>query len=131
MSAEVAKLLAQQRAQRESWCELRPAGDGKPQLRVLLLRPLEGETHRFTRRPDQAYASLMHDLVSDYAVGWEGFSAAELLGPANGSSDPLPFASALWAAFSLDRSDWILAAFNHLVAAINAHNEAREAAAKN
>jgi len=126
-AALIAKLLAQ----RDSWCELRAAADGKPALAVQLRRPAEAELPDFRRREGQAMHQLLTDAVCRQAVGWRGFSEAELLGAAIGSSDELAFDADLWATVVRDRQDWISTAAAHLMEQINAHATARAAAEKN
>lgn len=113
-SALVLKLLAQ----RESWVELEP---GK---RVRIRRPAEAQLPRFR-------AGLTPELLAGVVVGWEGFSEADLLGAAVGSSDPLPFAPDLWATVAEDRVEYLQKIADALTAAITAHIEARGLAEKN
>lgn len=117
-------LIKQLQAQRESWCELAPAANGKPALEVLLRRPPEAELGSFLRGVSIA-------AVRSYAVNWRGFTEATLLGEAVGSADVLPFDAALWSEVVGDRAAWANACATHLADAIKAHLDRKEAVAKN
>lgn len=130
MSAEqtlIRKLLAL----RESWCELKPAADGKPALEVLLRRPSEDELPEFKPQGGKTMQQLLTTAVCKQAVNWRGFTEADLLGAAVGSSDEVPFSPAVWDVVVRDRMGWIDACSTHLMQQITQHIEQREAAAKN
>ena len=113
-SALVAKLLAQ----REAWVELE---SGK---RVRIRRPAEAQLHKYR-------GGLTAELLAGLAVGWEGFTEADILGPALGASDPLPFAPDLWATLLEDRVDWLQRVAEGMSTAVQQHVAARGLAEKN
>lgn len=129
--ATTSSLIARVLAQRDSWLTLREAAEGKPALRVQLRRPPEGEFHRFSGRPGVSRSQQMAELVPAYTVGWEGFTEAELLGPAVGASSPVPFDAELWAVVLLDNLEWLGACANHLTGLVSQYLAARETATKN
>lgn len=124
-------LLAKVLAARETWCELRAAGDGKPALRVCIRRPPETDFPRLRRLGGVNGQAETLALVSEYAVGWDGFSEAELFGAAVGSSDPLPFDSAAWGEIVRDRVEWVSACIGHIAEEVNTYIQKKGAAAKN
>ena len=115
---DLAALIARMDAQRSFWAAL---PDGK---RVQMRRPLETEFGRFR-------GGVTVEHVAEYACGWEGFTEADLLGPAIGSSDPLPFEPALWARVVRDRVAYVKPAAQEMVKAIDAHLATRATTAKN
>jgi hypothetical protein len=129
--SSTAALIAKLQAQRESWCELRPAGDGQPRLAVRLRRPPEAELPELRAREGRSLQQQLAQAVCDCAVGWDGFTEAELLGAALGSSDPLPFDAAVWAEVVRDRQGWMVLAAAHLTEQINTHLASRAAVEKN
>jgi len=42
-----------------------------------------------------------------YASGWSGFTEADVLGAAIGSSDPIDFDADLWIEMAADKSEWL------------------------
>lgn len=124
-------LLAKVLAARETWCELRPASDGKPALKVLLRRPPEADFPRMRNLTGAAGRMQSLELIADFTVGWDGFSEAELFGAAVGSSDPLPFDEAAWPEIVRDRVDWVNACVAHLAKEVKAYIDKKDAAAKN
>ena len=130
MSA-AAQLIERLRAQRDSWCVLREAGDGEPELAVCLRRPTEAELPAYRPAQGQTMHQLLTDAVCRTAVGWRGFTEAELLGAAIGSSDPLEFSADLWAEAVRDRVEWVNACAGHLMEQINRHLEAKAERQKN
>lgn len=113
-----AGLVARIQAQRESWVELAP---GK---RVRIRRPAEAQLARFRN-------GITVDHLAECVVGWEGFTEADLLGPAVGASDALPFAPELWGEVVRDRMDWVGTLAEALAEVISAHLAQRAATAKN
>lgn len=113
-----AALIAQMDAQRQQWVELEP---GK---RVRFQRPLETEFYRFR-------LGVTVDHICEYVNGWEGYTEADLLGAAIGSSDDVEFDSALWARLARDRSEYIAPVARAIADAITAHLAAKDSAAKN
>lgn len=126
-SQTIARLLKQ----RESWCTLRPAEGESPELAVCLRRPPEVDLKALTTDDGRVRRDALSAMVSSAAVNWKGFTEAELLGAAIGSSDPLEFDHALWIEVVRDRAEWQAACEAHLVARINEHLEARAAQRKN
>jgi len=124
-------LIAQILGQRDSWCVLRPAADGKPVLRVKLRRPPETDLGRFGKGGDQPFQERMRAAVVDAAQDWEGITEEDLLGESIGGSDLVPFDRELWAVVIADRSAWLAACTAHLVDEIQAHLQRRAAVEKN
>ena len=126
-------LVARLLALRDSWLDLRPAGEGRPALRVQLRRPPEDQWSRLNlsgRRGAERNRQAC-DLIADYTVDWDGFSEAELLGAAIGSSDPLPFHPEVWRLQVQDNGAWAEACYAHLLKLVEQHIAQRGAAAKN
>lgn len=126
------RLLAQMRTQRLRWVELEPAADGRAAKRVQILRPPENDVADFvTSTPDGRF-TLQADLahVHRYTVGWDGFTEADLVGPA-GSGDAVAFAPELWRAVAEDRLAWLRLVAQALLDAMVEHRAARAADAKN
>jgi len=111
-------LIARMDAQRSRWVAL---PDGK---RVQFRRPLETEFGKFR-------SGVGVDHLCEYVCGWEGFSEADLLGSAIGSSDPLPFSAELWARVVRDRLEYVRPVATEVVAAITEHLAEKDAIAKN
>lgn len=111
-------------ASRESWCELAPAADGKPAQRVKLRRPPQMEIARLR-------GGVTQDEVLAAAVDWDGFTEADLLGPAVGASDPVPFSAEVWSAYVLDNVAALSLAAKHLQGEISAHLKRLDATRKN
>lgn len=124
-------LIAQIRAQRDSWCVLRQAGDGLRALRVKLRRPAETELGRFARSGEQSYQDRMRAAVVEAAQDWEGVTEEDLLGASIGGSDLVPFDSQLWAEVIVDRADWLATCTAHLVESIQQHMDRRGLIEKN
>lgn len=114
----VAALIARMDEQRSRWVAL---PDGK---RVQVRRPLQTEM--------RAYVSgVSVDQAVQQVCAWEGFSEADLLGAAIGSSDPLPFDRALWDRIARDRVDYIRAVAGTIADLLNEYITTLEAAGKN
>ena len=126
-----AVLIQRLQAQRESWCELEPAADGQPAKRVRLRRPVETEISEMRSQPGKSMLQVITESVCRYAVGWEGITEADLLGPAQGSSDAVPFSPELWVEVVRDRMEWVDAAGAHLMQQVAEHLERKASAAKN
>lgn len=114
----VAALIARMDAQRARWV---PLPDGK---RVQIRRPLQTELRKFV-------GGVSLDHMCEYSCGWEGFSEADLLGAAIGSSDPLPFDAALWSRVLRDRVDYVEPIAQAMVAAIDEYLQTVGKAEKN
>lgn len=115
----VAALIARMDAQRTRWV---PLSDGK---RVQIRRPLETEMREFIG------GIVTVDHVCRYTCGWEGFTEADLLGAAIGSSDAVPFDAALWSRVVRDKVDYVPPVAQAIVAAIDEHLQAIGEATKN
>lgn len=122
--SEQAALIAQLLAAREHWVDLAP---GK---RVKLRRPMEGDLEGMFRGTPRRFTVALED-VQKYAVDWQGFTEADLLGQSIGSSDPLPFSAEVWALAVGDNLDWLQEARKGLEGILAARIEARLAAAGN
>lgn len=117
-AVDVAGLLARRAAERLHWVDVEPG------------------CALHVRRPTQTDMVLMRgqagrDLFAAYAaqvVGWRGFTAAVIGGPAD---KPLPFSDAVWAALWPDRVDWVATLGERLPELFLQHQVAREAAEKN
>lgn len=83
MSEATDRVIERLRASRTHWVDL-PAGK-----RIQYLRPPE------TELPLLRHGVRLEHVIQ-YVVGWEGYSEALLLGASVGSSDPLPFETALF-----------------------------------
>lgn len=116
MSTE--RLIKQILAKREGWVVL-DAG-----LRVKIRRPAEAEMARFD-------GGLTFDVVSRCVVDWDGFTEADLLGPAIGASDAVPFDAELWAVVAQDHMDWFKPISTALLDAIRTHLGTRADVEKN
>jgi hypothetical protein len=121
------RLITQLRAQRQSWVELEP---GK---QVQIIRPPEVDISAFLGGGAGGGRAISVGLaqVCQYVTGWQGVTEADLLGAAVGSSDAVPFDSALWAEVVADRGDWLNTVAQALLAAIVQHFEAKAAVEKN
>jgi hypothetical protein len=111
-------LVQQLRSQRESWAEVAP---GK---RIKIRRPQEAQMFRFR-------GGISAALAVEFVVGWEGITEADLLGASLASQTPAVFSPELVSEVLLDRMDWVEAVSVELRRAIEAHIEAKAAAAKN
>ena len=113
-----AALIARMEEQRTRWATL---PDGK---RVQFRRPLETELSKFRSGVD-----IEH--LCEYVCGWDGFTEADLLGPAIGASDAVAFTPKLWARLVRDRIDYVQPVAQAMVAAITEHLASKAATAKN
>lgn len=118
MTIEAQALIARIRAQRESWLEVEP---GK-ELRIR--RP--AETRMLTLRNGVSLESAVECVVD-----WRGLTEADLLGAAIGSSDPLPFDSALCLEVVADRVAWLEKISTRLVEQVVAFIAKKDDAVKN
>ena len=124
-------LIAQILGQRDSWCVLRAAADGKPALRVKLRRPPETELHRFAKSGAEPYHDRVRTAVVEAAQDWDGFTEEDLLGESIGGSDLVPWSQGLWAVVIADRAEWLGKCTAHLFDAIQQHMERQGQLAKN
>lgn len=122
--SEHAALIAQLLAAREHWIDLAP---GK---RVKFRRPMEGDLEGMFRGTPRRFTVALED-VQKFAVDWQGFSEADLLGQGIGNSDALKFDAQVWALAVGDNLDWLQEARKGLEGILAARIEARLAAAGN
>lgn len=118
MATDVQALLARMAAQREAWADL---GGGK---RLKYHRPPEVELPRLA-------AGVGLDQVVQYACGWEGFTEADLLGAAVGSSDAVPFDAQLWRAYVQDHAQALQAAAQAMADTVTQYLQGKADTAKN
>lgn len=116
--SETQRVLEALRKQRLHWVDL---GDG---LRVQFRRPLEAEL-------PQLRGGVYVEQVCSYVQGWEGFTEATILGEAVGASDPVEFSADLWAEYVRDHSEYVKKIARAIADTVEAHIEAKLAAAKN
>jgi hypothetical protein len=111
-------LLAKMASQREAWVDL-PGGQ-----RLQYRRPPEVELPRLA-------GGVTPELVVEYACGWDKFTEADLLGAAVGSSDSVPFAPELWAAYVRDNSEVLQVVAMAMAKTVTDYLLQRQAEAKN
>lgn len=129
MSAQ--QLIERLRAARNGWCVLREADGDMPELAVCLRRPSEVELQGLRPVPGRDINDTLAEAACSSAVDWRGFTEAELLGAAIGSSDPLPFDAALWREVVRDRMEWLVKCTNHLMDVVREHLRLKAEQAKN
>lgn len=116
------ELIAKLDEQRTRWIDL---PDGK---RLQVRRPLETDGDALSGlRTSRAVATALCEFV----VGWSGFTEADLLGAAIGSSDAADFDKALCLRVVRDRLDYVVALGEHILAVVQEHEAAKASAAKN
>lgn len=120
------RLIQQLRDQRKRWITLE---EGR---RVQIMRPPETDLPDFLAPTEDGRYTLQAELrhVEKYVVGWDGFTEADLVGPA-GSSDAAPFTPELWREAVADKLQWMRQIAQALLDVILEHRAAREEAAKN
>lgn len=118
MAGDLAALIARMDLQRTHWADL-PGGK-----RVQFRRPLETEFGKFRQ-------GVTVDHLVEFACGWEGFTEADLLGSAIGSSDAVSFSPDLWGRVVRDKLDYVEPLSTAIVDAITQHLARRDATAKN
>lgn len=95
--------------------------------KVFLLRPREEEALRMF-----SSGSVSSKDVCTYAEGWEGFTEADLLGPALGAGDlQVEFDPQIFSEWILDRADDLSKMVEAVAKAINEHFEKRAGVEKN
>ena len=97
MSAASEALLRQFREQRMAWLDV---AEGK---RLRLIRPNEEQMGRGI--VVGGAISIGHEEAKRFVVDWSGYTQADFLGAAVGSSDPLPFSPELWAEYVADNTE--------------------------
>lgn len=118
-----ATLIKRLREARMQWLDL---ADGK---QVRIIRPTEVELVLHFVKGHQI--SVGHDQAARYVVDWQGFSEADILGAAVGSSDPLAFDADLWAELLSDHLAWVNTVSQGLVKLVTEHQAAAAQDAKN
>lgn len=126
------RLIQQMRDQRKRWITLEEGRGGAAPKRVQIIRPPETDLADFLLDLGGGQHTLQAELrhVEKYVVGWDGFTEADLVGPA-GSSDAAPFAPELWREAVTDRLTWMRKIAQALLDMILEHRAAREDTAKN
>jgi hypothetical protein len=118
MAATLEERLAEQR---RVWVPL--GDDGR--RRVRFSRPLATELHLLA-------AGLTVDTVCRYVDGWDGFTDADILGAAVGSSDtPADFTPTLFAAWVRDEMDVLKTLAEAIAESVRQLVERRELVGKN
>lgn len=133
MNAE--QILKAMRTQRELGVPM--GGTPEAPRRMTLLRPTELEIQQNLLKllpgPDgKPTAQLMvdPDTIHAYVVGWQGYTTADLLGPAGGS-DAAPFSGALVQEWLANNPGDIHLLVEALLTAVASHINAKAEAAKN
>lgn len=120
MSAAIIKRMREQRMQ---WVEL---DDGK---KVRIIRPSAVDVGEHLLHTGSVRVEHAHIVM--FATDWQGFTEADLLGAAIGSSDPLAFDKDLWAEYSCDRTDVCAKVSAALLTALVEHHKTADADEKN
>lgn len=121
MTAQLIKRLREQRMQ---WVDL-----DLPGKRVRLIRPTEIEIGLHFIKGGSVSVGVAE--VERFTVDWEGFTEADLLGAAVGSSDAVPFSQALWAEVISDRAGWVRKLATELLDILVKHGAEKKVDAKN
>jgi len=124
MSAALIKRL---REARMLWVPLDAAAPDGKQVRII--RPTEVELVQHFVKGHQL--SVGHDQAARYVVDWRGFTEADVLGAAVGSSDPLAFDAALWAEVLSDKLAWVAVVAQALIGLVTEHQQKVAQDAKN
>lgn len=123
---EARALLAALKRRREKKVDL---GNGKS---VTFLRPTEAEMGSMLDiTGDKGTWNVGIEQVRKCVVGWQGFTAADLLGAAVGSSDPVEFDADLWAEVCADDIAWIRQVADAILTSVVDHITEKDATAKN
>ena len=118
-----AALIKRMREQRMRWVEL----EGDKAVRVI--RPTQVEVMRHLFKAGDLSVSL--EDVQRFTVDWRGFTEADLLGAAVGSSDPIEFSAELWLELSGEHATWLNQLANSLLEMILEKYGAEKESAKN
>jgi hypothetical protein len=123
-------LLKKMRDQRRRWVELTPATDGGRAARKLCyLLPTDLEVaQRFMQAGGRLVVTV--EAANPTVVDWQGFVESDLIG-AEGGSDPVPFAPALWVELSANHTEWGALLMQSLLDELVARFDARAEAEKN
>lgn len=133
MNAE--QILKAMRTQRELGVPM--GGPPEAPRRMTLLRPTELEIQRDLLKllpgkdgTPMAKLEVDPDKVHNYVVGWDGYTEADLLGPAGGS-DAAPFAPELVREWLANNPADIHVLVEALLTAVATHINSKAEAAKN
>lgn len=121
-------LVAQLRKRREVWVDV---GDGR---RIKFLRPLEAEHKKLLKFDGKGTATEWAVDVAEvclFVEDWSGFTEANILGPAIGSDQIVPFDKELFAEMVSDRSEWIAKVARAILDSVIDHLLAKGDVAKN
>lgn len=121
---DFAALIAQMDEQRALWLDLAKLLPGK---RLRYLRPLETDVDRLRGTHLRDLAEALAEFVTD----WTGYTEADFLGNSQGSDAPVPFNRALFVRWVRDRMDVVAELGSAIRGAVEAHRQAKDAAAKN
>ena len=124
MGTAATNLAARLREQRMKWVDLADQ-DGK---RVRIIRPTETELGTLFKG---GHLFVGIEEVKRFVVDWEGFTEADLLGPAIGAADPVPFDAALWAEVVADKVRWVRQLAQDILDHVVSHRLAADEDAKN
>lgn len=103
----------------------------------------EGKAVTFLRPPETEMTSMLHGEgetrtwvvgiaeVRKYVNGWSGFTEADVIGAAVGSSDELPFDSELWGELVSDKIEWMRKVADAILKSVVAHINRQDGVAKN
>lgn len=120
MSAAIIKRMREQRMQ---WVEL---DNGK---KVRIIRPSAVDVAEHLLHTGSVRVEHAHIVM--FATDWQGFTEADLLGAAIGSSDPLVFDKDLWAEYSCDRIEVCSKVSSAILHAVVEHHKKEAADKKN
>lgn len=118
-----------------AWLDLQDAQPGldgvpgKAAMRLRLLRPSEEDMGRGIVLA--GIISIGFEEVKRFVVDWSGFTQADLLGAAIGSSDAVAFHPDLWAEYVTDNTEVYQRVAQRLVDMCVAHIQAKAADRKN
>jgi hypothetical protein len=121
---DAAEMIRRVLASRQSWFEL----DDPPRRALLLQRPAELQLMAWR---DNLSVMTMPEHVMNVVVGWRGFTEADLLGPAVGSSDEQPFSVELFKLWAADNLMEVTAAGKRVFEMVEQYSKRQESAAKN
>jgi len=123
---DTSALLLKLRQQREHTVKL---GEGKE---VTFLRPPETEmTAMLHGDGDTRTWVVGFAEVCKYVNGWKGFTEADVLGAAVGSSDEVPFSPELWAELVSDKLEWMRKVADKILKSVVEHINKQDTTAKN
>jgi hypothetical protein len=115
-------LIAKVLAAREFWVDVEPAADGRPVKRVRVRRPPRAELPRLRTLQVEHFVSC--------AVGWDGFTEADLLPPGIGGNSVVPFDAELFAVVARDKP-WLEKLMSAVIDAATTFLASEKAAEKN